>query len=405
MVRELYKEVLNEIALNITGTKIDAVRKKSLTKCGCRAYQDGFIGVAGCYGEPTEETWAKAEESLADQIPYPYESAMQRERVRDQREIHISEEEFIMDMERLLETIRNEFPQYILSNKIQITESIVSLTNDAGLDYINYDKAILMELIVKHVDSINIIDTALIYMSRQYDYDKLLEEARFILEGYEKEVALPEKKKIPVIIQQEIFLSKFQESLNGEAMARGISMFKDRMNSKIFNENFHIYQNRSDDKLLVPFFDMEGTVNDKDEYLLVEDGIIKYTYTDKKNAALHSVPLTGAAGGSYDEVPSLSSPELSIVPGSKTLKQLVQGEQAILAILASGGDFTNTGDFASPVQSAYLMEDGKILGRLPEFIVSGNLYEMFGEDFIGCSSDKALFGFHGAVVRMKATLS
>ena len=56
MIRELYQQITHEVCLNVTVGKVDSVRKKNITKSGCRVYEDGCIGVAGCLGQPTEET-------------------------------------------------------------------------------------------------------------------------------------------------------------------------------------------------------------------------------------------------------------------------------------------------------------------------------------------------------------
>lgn len=404
MIKELYREIINEISLNVTGTRIDAIRKKNLIKCGCRVYDNGFIGIAGCYGEPTEETWNQAIKNLEAQTPYPYEPAKGKERVRDLRNIELSEEEYIYGMERLLDILEKEYPQFLLSNKMSLTETITSLSSDAGLNYVNYDKTIDLSLLVKHKDSVNVMDSFLIYMSREYDFDKILQEARSSLEGYLINCTL-EKDRMPVILASEEIIGKFAESLNGETIGGGVSLFQDKMNTKVFHEDFILCQDRSEEMLHVPFFDMEGTVAEGDKVALIDHGIIKYAYTDKKVSAAFSLPLTGAAGGKYDDVPALNSPSLMIASGSKTLKELLGGELAILAKITSGGDYTNSGDFATPIQDAYLTDGERILGRLPELTVTGNLYDMFGKDYIGCSCDKPFMTIPAVVINMKVELA
>ncbi|MGF7145173.1 PmbA protein [Anaerotaenia torta] len=400
MIKELYKEIISEISINVTGTRIDSIRKKNLTKCGCRVYDNGYIGIAGCYGEPTRETWSQAVKNLSDQTPYPYEPEKDKQRIRDLRQFDISEEEYIRDMERLLDILREEYPQFLLSNKMSLTETYVSLTNDAGLNYVNYDKTIDAGLLVKHKDSVNVIDSCITYISREYNLDAMLKEARSALDGYLAKCTLP-SERMPVILLQDEMLGKFTESLNGEAIGRGISLFQDKRKMKVFHEEFSLCQNRSEDQYHVPFFDMEGTVSEGDRFTLIENGIIKDAFTDKKNSQAFSLPLTGAAGGQYDDVPSLSSPSLKAVYGSRTLKELLGGEQAVLAVIMSGGDYTNSGDFAAPVQDAYLTDGERILGRLPELNISGNLYDMFGKDYLGCSGDKPFMSSHLLAIRMK----
>lgn len=56
MVKELYQEITREVTLNVTVGRVDSVRRKNITKSGCRVYRDGCVGVAGCLGQPTEET-------------------------------------------------------------------------------------------------------------------------------------------------------------------------------------------------------------------------------------------------------------------------------------------------------------------------------------------------------------
>ena len=56
-------------------------------------------------------------------------------------------------------------------------------------------------------------------------------------------------------------------------------------------------------------------------------------------------------------------------------------------MIASGGDTTPDGHFATPVQLAFLLEDGKLVGRLPEISIGGNFFDMLGKDYIGTVYD------------------
>ena len=75
--------------------------------------------------------------------------------------------------------------------------------------------------------------------------------------------------------------------------------------------------------------------------------------------------------------------------------------EGVNPLIASGGDWTDAGDYATPVQCAYLYRDGKLVGRLPEFNLAVKLNDLFGKDFVGVSADR-FFGerrlvFHGTV--------
>lgn len=390
MVKELYQIKLYETTLNVTQTSIDSIRKKNITKSGCRVYENGFIGVAGTFGEATEDTWERAIKNLDLKIPYDYEVSKNAKRTRDLKKLDLSTELFVDKSEKLLEIFRNEFPEFIFSNKIKLIESEVTLKNDAGLDYVNYDKSVYLELIFKHVNSVNILDSGVLYQDREFDIDKILEETRQQLDAFNKEVELPDLKKAIVVTGAEA-LAKILESLNGEALGRGTSMFNNKVGTKTFNDNFTLYGDLGDETYHVPFFDAEGSVLENDVCSLIEEGVILRGYTDKKNSKEFGVMNTASASAGYDDVPTLGMMNINIKKSDETFVELVGNEPVIFAIMASGGDCTNNGDFATPVQMAYLMQNGKYIGKLPEFSMSGNIYEIFGNDYIGLSKDKFAF--------------
>lgn len=399
----MYKQTICSTTLNVTQSRIDSVRTKNITKSGCRVYKDGFIGIAGTFGEPLEDTWSEAEKNLEKQIPYPYEPAMDKERIRDLRTFQITQEEFMEKSEELLRRLREEFPDFIFSNKIKLTEMEIILTNDAGLNYKSLDRVIVITLIIKSVESANIMDTWIAYFRRDFDIDAILREAREQLSAFNIKVDIPNMDKMPVIITIDDVSRKFIEALNGEMIGRKSSLFNDKIGTKTFNENFSMYVDVTDENYLSSFFDNEGSVLPDDKYYLIENGTIITGYTDKKNSERYSVPITACGGGEYNDVPSLKPPSISVKPSDKTLAQLLDGKEAILVVMMSGGDWTNEGNFASPVQTAYLMKDGKMAGKLPDFSISGNIYEMFGDDYIGLSKDEPYFSNKSLVLNMKIT--
>jgi PmbA protein len=404
MVRELYKQTITETALHVKRSQIEAAMNKKITKSGCRVYKDGFLGVAGTLGEPNQEVWSRAEDNLNERIPYPFAPERNSKRIRDLRTLSIETEEFLEEMEDILAKLRKGYPDFIFSNKIKLIETEISLVNEAGLEYINRDSSVEISLLVKHVESVSIFDTVLVYSERDLNKSQILNEFGKMLDGFRKDVSLPKQKKLPVIINSGILLSKVTESLNGETVGLGASLFSAKIGKKVFNEKVGVYQDRTAENHHCAFFDMEGVANPKDQVLLIEKGTILKPYTDKRQAAKFSYENTGAAAGGYDDIPSLGFANLSLLAGNKTLKELLEGEEGILVVMASGGDYTDDGNFSTPVQMSYLTDGERLLGRLPEFNISGNLYEIFGSNFIGVTKDKPLWNKQLPVIRMEISI-
>ena len=66
MIKELYQQTVREVSLNVSAGRVDSLRRKNITKSGCRVYDNGYIGVAGCLGLPTAQPPPRSTHS-----PYP----------------------------------------------------------------------------------------------------------------------------------------------------------------------------------------------------------------------------------------------------------------------------------------------------------------------------------------------
>ena len=137
MKRELYQYTIQEVSLNVTAGYVDSIRRKNITKTGCRVYDSGCIGVAGVLGEATEDTWRAAEEALQDQVPYGFEPTAGNGKVRCLGTPALTEQAFLSEVEDCLAALRIEHPDFVFSNKVQLVSAKERLQNDTGLFYEN----------------------------------------------------------------------------------------------------------------------------------------------------------------------------------------------------------------------------------------------------------------------------
>lgn len=80
---------------------------------------------------------------------------------------------------------------------------------------------------------------------------------------------------------------------------------------------------------------------------------------------------------------------LCVAKTAGSIAQIVSGK-AVYVMSASGGDYTPSGHYAAPVQMAYLVENGKVVGRLPELNISGDFFTILGENYLGAIPDTLL---------------
>ncbi|MBP8661652.1 MAG: peptidase U62, partial [Mesotoga sp.] len=255
-------------------------------------------------------------------------------------------------------------------------------------------------LVIKDKSSSNIIDAVTGYEGRKFSKKGFLDLTNMICDAFSNQINEFTDGTYPVVFSSDdvTYLKKFYETLHGMMFGSGSSLLSGKIGRQVFSPDFTLYQTRrAEDGFPGAFFDSEGTVNPDDRFALIEDGVLIAPYTDKKTSSTFKLPLTGAAGGEYDGLPELRLPLLKIKESEKTAKQLLNDRMGIFVLIASGGDFTPDGHFASPVQLAFLFDGERFVGRLPELSINSSLQEMFGRNFVGVSKND-FFGLENTKV-------
>ena len=378
--------------LTVTNSKISAVMRSNIQKTGIRLYDDGCLGIAGAIGAYNEDELIKnAGHMLKFKLPYEGRPTTGVRRSLDlSGKLTVTDKEFVEFSGNLMGALEARYPKFIFSHKLSLVETQESLMSDAGTELMQKDKHVEFILILKQRDSKNFEDGFSAVVSREMDFDVIIKELSWICEAYEKKADFSEAdEKIPVVLlgDHQEFLGKFITDLEGNEFGSGASLFSGKTGEKLFDDKFSLIINRDADGTFNRFYDGEGTVLPQDRFALIENGVLKAPYTTKRIAMRYDLPLTGSASFIYDSVPAASEESIAVARSDKTLKELLGGRKAVYAVVAAGGDFTPQGEYASPIQTAYMYDGENYLGRLPQLSMSSHVNEMFGKDFIGASSD------------------
>lgn len=386
MIREYYRSKVKDTTINIVNSQIESIRNKNIEKTGLRVYHNGMIGVAGAIGAYSEDDlYKEAQAALEKNIDYPVGHTSNLSISGDYRTVILPPEKLREETDALLNELRERQPSFIYSNKVSMTEVYSSLTNNDGLSLEYADNTMSVGIVFKEKSSSSVFDGFLGFQERKFDRKLILDEFDLILNAYREKISLPKKGRYPIIfLSEETPFSKLITDLHADVFVQGGSIFSGRSGQKLFNESFTFGQNLNPEKTLnTPFFDAEGTVNKDYNFNLIENGVLKAPYCDKKTAHKYGLTPTGSAAASYDGIPQTSLIRPYIKRSAESIKSLLGGQPGILAMVLSGGDFTPNGDYATPVQLAMLFDGERILGRLPEFNLSSNIFSMFGSGFRG----------------------
>lgn len=370
--------------------KMTSFSKESNFQSSYKVYQDGLVGIYYHVGKVDDAiAYAKAEENLVRERPYPFELETGK-RARDLREKVLSDQELRDLAERCVKYLSETYPQFRIRIKFTGTEYDRRTENDLGMDYRSQDYAIGVSGTFKHVDSKNIDDGYFNFNMRTFDdqaFHRIMDDH---FGNYEKVLELPEEIIMDVTYYG--YVGFLTGHLDGEELARGTSLFTGKIGEKLFADDFTLsHVTRDKDAWFNPFWDGDGYVVPNDELVLIENGVLKTGYADKKTAKKYNIPHTGPAYHDFTDIPGPGGLSLQIKRSEKTVKELLDGRVCVIPVASTASGFNEKGEYTMVINNSLLFDGEKVLGRLPEFKIKTTIYDLFGKGFIGVGSDQPVY--------------
>lgn len=170
-------------------------------------------------------------------------------------------------------------------------------------------------------------------------------------------------------------------AFNGKTVLEGASPLGNKLGQCVFDEKLSLW----DDPTIIyrpssrPCDD-EGIPSRRTP--LIEGGTVANFLYDLQTAALANTRSTGNGSRNRGGLPTPSPSAFTIAPGSTTFEEMVQNMNEGLVIeQLMGAEQGNIlgGDFSGNVLLGYKVENGKIVGRVKDTMVSGNVYRVLKE--------------------------
>ena len=184
-------------------------------------------------------------------------------------------------------------------------------------------------------------------------------------------------------------------AFNGKTVLEGASPIGNKLGETVFDKELSLW----DDSTIAyrpgscPCDD-EGVPSQRTP-LITEGSVSSFLY-DLQTAALANAKSTGNGRRSGGGLPAPSAKALVIAPGSTTFDEMVQDIKEGLVIeqlMGAGQGNVLGGDFSGNVLLGFKVENGKIIGRVKNTMVSGNIYQLLKEIAAIGSDAKWVGGF------------
>jgi PmbA protein len=342
-----------------------------------RLWRDGRPGLAVAYG--VVEAQDLVDRALAiSQLnePEDIELAPASEQLYPDVGESVSVEQLVDWGKRSIELVRDRYSEVLCSGGWECEAETTRLLNSNGLDCGYMDTTLSGYLDVEWVRGDDFLTVADGQTERNHlDPDAIAQQVLQRLDWASENVAAP-NGKVPILFTSkaaDMLWGTVQAALNGKQVVEGASPWSDRLGNLVTSEAITISQQ----PIVGPFscpFDDEGTPTRPITFL--DRGELRLFYADRTTGKLLGSGTTGngfrSGLGSYP-TPGLFN--LLIQPGTKSFMELIASiDDGLVVDQMLGGGAGISGEFSVNVDLGYRIQREKIVGRVKDTMVSGNVY-------------------------------
>jgi PmbA protein len=167
-------------------------------------------------------------------------------------------------------------------------------------------------------------------------------------------------------------------AFNGKTVLEGASPLGDKVGKPVFDKHFSLR-----DDSTVAYRPMSRPCDDEavpsQRTPLISRGVVKGFLYDLQTAGLAGKQSTGNGSRNRGGLPSPAPTALVVTPGRTTFDDMVADIKEGLVVeqlMGVGQGNILGGDFSGNVLLGYKIENGKIVGRVKDTMVSGNVYQI-----------------------------
>lgn len=303
--------------------------------------------------------------------------------------------------DRLIEQVRAYNPEILVNVDFHIRSRLTAIATNAGVMATrrNYTtSSTLGGNLVKGEDFLQAYSYEIV-RAGEPNYDRLVEQ---VIQKYQwsEQLAQVQSGTLPVLFTPRAVASTigglFDTVLSGQAIAQKASPLADKLGQTLFDPRLTIFE---DPTLGVSacHFDDEGTPTSAKTF--VNKGAVECFYWDRRWAAKANRLSTGNGFRGGLSRPFPNTINLCIAPSSTSYADLIsQMEEGLIVdqVLGAGQSNQLAGEFSVNLDLGYKVERGKIVGRVKNTMVAGNIFSAF-KDLVDLSRETEWVG-GGALV-------
>lgn len=375
---EVYQVKSYSRPLSFEANRLKQIESSQTTGIALRLWHNSRPGLVVAYGD------FNGDDLIAKAIAISELNEIEQPLLNDRAKLiypHSTSEPDIKSLiaqgENSIEHITEKYPEVIVNLDLEWETETTTLVNSRGLYCQQTDNSYSASLgveLVRDEDFLGIYDG--IYSHEALDLTKMIQTVLQKIQWAQKNISI-NSGKMPVLFTPNAVVTLWEtvtEALNGKKILDKSSPWSESRGKQVIASCLNLSQQPDLQPYNCPFDD-EGTISQS--LSLIENGILKNFYTDKKTAQKLNIPNTG--NGFRPSLGSYPTPDLInlvIDEGNFSFEELIKnmGDGIIIdQILGEGADIS--GDFSFNIDLGYQVKQGEIIGRIKDTMMAGNVYD------------------------------
>jgi len=401
---EVFEEVGESVSVSFEDSRLKEITVSQFRGVGLRVIHEGRIGFASTTDLRDPDRlieMAAASAQYGDEAKFDLPGApehLRRTQTWDDAVPQVTAEQMV-EMGRAGLAMASEANEsYLFYADISRSVHRQRLLNTGGLDFESTSTGMSAHAGILEVNDDGMLQ---VYESKSWGHpvDGILDLTGTVLDkARQAAVTAPARQeKMSVIFTPKAvgnLLGPVGIALNGRHVHKGSSVLRGRVGEQVLDERITV----TDDPT-VPFapgtcaLDDEGTPTAKRH--LFENGVLRGYLTDRHTAGLLGCEPSGNGFRGYAGRPMPSTTNTVVAAGDTPYEEMIAGLKRGVIVdetLGSGQSNVLAGEFSVNLSLGFLVEDGKIVGRVKDCMVAGNVYELLRDRLEAVGSEQQWLG-------------
>ena len=384
---EVFRVISEETRVKFEANKLKQLQTRQKTSLALRIIKDGRTGYAistemSDGQELVENAVETAEFGTAAKFQFPSSTEYPQIHVLDEAIDYVSVREMIGLGEDMVSKMTGHTPGITCEADIERGFISVRIMNSRG-GHAEYKKSFFS----MGIEGTLVDGTDMLFVGDNESSCHPITTTENVIKRTLKQLDMAKKqakahtRTLPVIFTAQGLASAvvpcLMTAFNGKIVLQGASPIGNKISEKVFDEKFQLY----DDPTIAyrpgsrPCDD-EGVRSQRT--ILVDSGRVSGFVYDLQTAALSGKESTGN-GSRGRGLPSPGPSAFIISPGDTTLDEMIADiKEGLIVEYLMGASQGNVlgGDFSGNVLLGYKIENGEVIGRVKDTMVSGNIYHV-----------------------------